>query len=217
MKHEEALELLPWFASDSLDADERDAVQLHVDECRKCASELVELRLVHSAVAQDGAEEPAYNPKIVSVVLQRIDALEADQQASPPKSKVTSLMSRLNARLQWSATPQSARFALAAQLVMVVGLAAVLLLRSPAVPIEYGTLSGPASTDTGARFSVVFRDDISVAQLNQTLAQLQLRIVGGPSALGVYTLATAASADRASVRQQLESSGLTTFVAPVPK
>jgi len=214
MKHAEALELLPWFAADSLDAAERDAVQTHVAECRECANELVELRLVHAAVAEDGAEEPSYDPNLVSVVLRRIDQLEADESTTP---RVTSLFSRLGTRLQWAATPRFARLALAAQLIMVIGLAAVLLLRTPIASTEYGTLSGTTPAASGNRFSVVFRDNVSVDQLNHTLAPLQLSIVAGPSALGLYTVAATADIEPTLVLQRLESSGLTTFVAPAPK
>jgi len=217
MKHAEVQELLPWFAAESLDSAEQAAVQSHVDTCVECAGELRELKLVHAAVAEDGADEPSYDPNLVNVVLRRIEQAEADNVTRPRRARVISIVGRLGARMQWAGTPHFARIALAAQMLMVVGLAAVLLLRAPVAPTEYGTLSGGTEVTSGSRFSVVFREGVSMDVLNHTLAQLHLNIVAGPSALGLYTLTSTADGDPALVLERLEASGLTTFVAPVPK
>ena len=57
MTHEEAQELLGAYALDAVDGDERVALEHHVSECVRCASELDGLREVAAALGNQG--EPA--------------------------------------------------------------------------------------------------------------------------------------------------------------
>ncbi|MDE3147334.1 MAG: anti-sigma factor [Acidobacteriota bacterium] len=57
MTHEEAQELLGAYALDAVDGDERAALERHVSECVRCASELDGLREVAAALGNQG--EPA--------------------------------------------------------------------------------------------------------------------------------------------------------------
>ncbi len=60
MEHGEIRELIPAFAIGAVDADERRAVERHVDECAECRHDLEQFRSAHDSMA--AAVEPADLP-----------------------------------------------------------------------------------------------------------------------------------------------------------
>ena len=219
MNIEQARELLPWYATGSLQPDEARAVAAQVAENKELALELEELRLLHDAVAEEGAEEPEFRPQLIQEALQRIDALEAEQTApvardtaSPEDNardnnarennarenvvpitaapRASGRLRRWAASIQWQATPVFARAAMVGQLALITLLATAVLQREPADQVSQ-TLSGPevAAPAVGPRWRVAFNDEVSEQQLRQLLQDNGLQIVAGPSALGIYTVA----------------------------
>jgi hypothetical protein len=86
----------------------------------------------------------------------------------------------------WHGSHPLLRGAFALQLVVILGLAAVLALRPPA---EYQTLSSQAAgAEERTGIAVIFNDGRSEREVRDLLAQLRLRIVDGPSDAGAYTL-----------------------------
>lgn len=218
MKHEEANDLLSWYATGTLDTTESDAVEAHVADCAECGAELTELRFLHVAVAEDGGEEPAFRPELVQNALAQIDREARDvRRGEGFLAGLAEQFSAFAERFAWSGTPVFARYALAGQLVLVVGLAAILVLQQP-VEQEYGTLSGGAGqTDQLVRYSLVFAPEVSESDLRLLLQESEVELVAGPSSLGVYTIGVRAALDQTTVLARLRASELIAFVEPVPK
>jgi hypothetical protein len=229
MKHEDIVELLPWYAAGSLEPEEAQAIETHLASCSsseraELLEELDELKLVHSAVSVDGAEEPAFRPGLIQSALLQIEAMEAAEQQGDTKSapgllaQLSRGLNELMARLQWATTPRFARIAVIGQLAVVVGLAAALALQKPDKQ-PYDVLSGQQATPAfdGPQYSVTFNPELDHAAITAFLVERDLRVVGGPSALGVYTVAPRDAADEAGLLEQLNASPVTTFVAPVPR
>jgi hypothetical protein len=218
MKHEEANDLLSWYATGTLDATESEAVEAHVVDCTRCGAELAELRFLHVAVAEDGAEEPAFRPELIQNALAQIDREARDERSSDGVlAPLAGWFNTFAARFAWSGTPAFARYALVGQLALVVGLAAVLVLRQP-VEQEYGTLSGGApQTDQIVRYSLVFAPEVREGDLRLLLQEVEAELVAGPSSLGVYTIGVRAEVDQETVLARLRDSELIAFVEPVPK
>lgn len=230
MKHEDVLELLPWYATGSLEPEDARAVEDHLASCSSAErtelmAELDELKLIHSAVSADGPEEPTFRPGLIQSALLEIEAMEAAEQREAvethrtgPWARLKDAFSELSASLQWSATPRFARVAVISQLALVIGLAAALTLRAPE-ETEYGVLSGQGAgtPSSGPLFSVVFEPEAAHSAITTFLVEQNLTVVAGPSALGVYTVSAAREAEPEALMKTLEASPLTTFVAPVPK
>ena len=83
MNRLEAEQLLPWFVAGSLDSAEADAVQAFIDSGEIPQSQLEELALFAESVAETGAEEPAYDPAILTRAMQQLDQLEQAQPDEP--------------------------------------------------------------------------------------------------------------------------------------
>jgi hypothetical protein len=216
MKHEDIVELLPWYAAGSLEPEEAQAIETHLASCSsseraELLEELDELKLVHSAVSVDGAEEPAFRPGLIQSALLQIEAMEAAEQQGDTKSapgllaQLSRGLNELMARLQWATTPRFAR------------IAALALQKPDKQP--YDVLSGQQATPAfdGPQYSVTFNPELDHAAITAFLVERDLRVVGGPSALGVYTVAPRDAADEAGLLEQLNASPVTTFVAPVPR
>ena len=78
MTHEQAIELLPWFVNESLDAGEHEAVQAHASGCVICRREIEELEVLQRSIREAPAleEMPAADMRRINA---RIDAqLERD-------------------------------------------------------------------------------------------------------------------------------------------
>jgi hypothetical protein len=225
MTHEDALALLPWYATESLEPSERDAVAAHVEGCVTCASELAELRLLDEAVSEVGSEEPAYRPALLDETMTRIERLERIEQAQATvraNFRMPTLFERARARLavflesfSWGALPAYARVAIVVQFVLLVALAAA-LVRTP-TEVAYETAAGPALTTEGARFSVGFEPDATLSDVAALLERSSATIVAGPSSLGLYTVAVTDGAESASFVERARASGLVTYVAAVPE
>ena len=68
MNRQEAEELLPWFVAGALDAEETRAVQAFIDSGEISAEELESVSALATTVAASAADEPAYDPGILSAL-----------------------------------------------------------------------------------------------------------------------------------------------------
>lgn len=81
------------------------------------------------------------------------------------------------------------RVAAAAGVLMVVGLQTAILLRQHGDE-RYSPLSGTTTVPADAwRLQVRFADSATMADINALLQRLDARVIGGPSAIGIYELA----------------------------
>jgi hypothetical protein len=188
--HREVWELLPWYANDTLEGRERQAVETHLLTCASCQAELKRCRDIGTAVHAAGQTAWSPSPDHFSRLLARIDAAEArGDQDGGWWDRLRAQFARPLLALQ--SMPRLVRWALAAQGAMILLLAGVLVWQEPfsSGPL-YRTLSdGSDQVPQGqVHIQVVFAEDITEKELRALLTSLEGTIVKGPSALGVYTV-----------------------------
>lgn len=221
MNHSEAEELLPWFAAGTLEARETSAVEAHVVDCERCATELHELGHLLDAVAEQGAEEPAYNPEILTAALKQIDAMVArDEQEitvreAPGRSGLRALLQNLVEKLQWSLTPPMARIAIGAQFVLALGLGLVLAFGAGEND-ERGAY-GVVGMENQGDYTLGFAPGVTELQIRTLLLESNATIIAGPSSLGFYVIDIDNSSDETAAIAKIRASGLSAFLEPVPR
>lgn len=88
-------------------------------------------------------------------------------------------------------------------------------LGSPDEPARFVTATGPAAVDVaGPSVRVAFAPDANEEAIRTLLRSTGARIVDGPSALGLYTLAFEGEAERASAIEEYAASGAVDLVDP---
>lgn len=206
-QHEEAWELLPWYVNGTLEDPERKAVADHISMCATCEGELARCRAIASVVRSSKMTAWTPSPERVARMMARIDRQRPLTDAEHWRLRIRDWIEK--SRLAFQQTPLSLRLALAAQSMVIVLLAAVIILNlapSIAPPLAYRTLSRvEQNAVTGldpdsVHISVVFADDITERELRALLSTVQGMIVAGPSPMGVYTVAVPASGGERAVR-----------------
>src|SRR5262245_56567008 len=191
-RHREVAGLLPWYVNGTLAGRDFAVVAAHLAGCPACRDEVAQCQTL--AAAFQSAPDAAWTPAAgrLERVLASIERLEADRRPTGWRAW-SRAMESLRDLLQ--ATPGPMRWALAAQaalLVLLVVLAAgpgVLARRAP-----YQTLADGGRAQPGqGQINIVFAEDITERELRTLLGRVQGKIVDGPSAIGVYTVAVQAS------------------------
>ena len=172
--HDEAEELLPWYATGQLDAADRKRVDSHLSSCASCRRQL--------ALERQWIDEfQAITPEVESGwtrLKARID--------SPSPVAVRSQPRRAGALAEfWALLSRPAIAGLAvAQLAFVVLAGSVLLsLSRPA----YHAL-GSAPPSAGGNVIVMFRADTTVEEVQGVLKAAHASIVDGPTSADAYLL-----------------------------
>ena len=197
--HQEAWELLPWYVNGTLESDERQAVEVHLERCPLCRSELAASRDLAFAVR--ATEE---SPQAVDLRLERLlDRLgpPAAAQSAQPRAARRHRGDPLRPAVRWVLALQAA-----ALLVLTLGLGS-LLARQPPGPTAAGfrTLAAapveavpPVHAPT---VRAVFSPTASEAELRHLLLAVEARLIDGPSAAGVYTLQLVGEAPEAALER----------------
>jgi anti-sigma factor RsiW len=168
--HDEAEELLPWYATGQLDPEQRALVEQHLLTCARCERQLaLERRLI------DQFREMA--PEVESGwarLRARIDA------PAPVRPRRPSAFAEFWAFLR---RPAVAGFA-AAQLAFVIVAGGTLVSLSRP---DYHAL-GSAPAPAAANVIVIFRADATEGDVRDVLKAAGASIVGGPTAANAYLL-----------------------------
>ncbi len=169
--HQKYLELLPWYANDTLAGAEREALKAHLGECLSCRAALNdELRLRSLVAGQQG--DPLGVRHGVAELQRRIDRRES--------------------RVRRRASHPLPAFGYAAAVVACVAVVLALLILPDdpariASDESFGTLSDVAGFEAN-RIDVVLSAEPDAAALEQFLADFEGRVVSGPSDIGRYTI-----------------------------
>jgi hypothetical protein len=131
LTHEEAAEMLGAYALDAVDADEREAVERHLDECPRCRAEVADHRLVASFLGSAGGRAPDG----------LWDRISGSLEEAPPELRLAPVVP-LTDRRSVSLRVGAAAVAVAAAVIAVLG-AEVLHLNH-----QVDHLAGPSRTDT---------------------------------------------------------------------
>ncbi len=183
--HEQAMELLPWLVNNSLSEDERGAVLEHAKSCVACRREMLQLENLRDSIkCLSGSEAvPAPDMRNINARIDRF--IERQNLARRSLLWVGGFFDR-----PW-------RTAYAVQTVLLVVLAAALLWpdipdtsNTPDTPkAGFTTLTQSRELAVGHYVRAVFSPELTAAELQALLDDLQLAIVDGPTDRGVYTLA----------------------------
>jgi anti-sigma factor RsiW len=167
--HDEAEELLPWYATGQLDSAERARVERHLYSCDSCRRQLaVERRLID--------EFQSMAPEVDSGWSRLRARIEPPQPVRPRKP---GFFEDLGALIRRPAVA-----ALAAAQLAIVGFGGVLVSLSQPAYHALGSAPAPAS----ANVIVIFRADATEEDVRDALNAVGASIIGGPTAADAYLL-----------------------------
>jgi anti-sigma-K factor RskA len=168
--HDEAEELLPWYATGQLDAADRALVERHLLSCGNCREQLaVERRLID--------EFQAMAPEVESGWVRLRGRIDTPVQvARAPKQPFAELWAVLT-------RPAVAAIAVAQLAFVVIAGGALLSLSRPA----YHVL-GSAPVPADANVIVIFDADTTEGEMRGALGAAGASIVGGPTSADAYLL-----------------------------
>lgn len=177
--HRAADEALPWLVNGTLKGSELAAVEQHVRECARCQREVELLRQVQAVCTADGP---------------RLDATRSYRRLRTRiarRPRVGALADRLHSLLRpWWRAPRWARWAIAAEFAGIIALVAW-LAPPPGGDVDapYRTLGAPVSSSTPVgSIAVVFRPEITEAELRHIVEKAGARVIDGPTESNAYLL-----------------------------
>jgi hypothetical protein len=188
MTHAEAEELLPWLVNGSLSGAEAQALRDHLDGCAACRSALRAEQRLAAAVARRDPRDQAEE-----ATWRRLRSRIAPEPRLPATVR----------RAAWAVLP------LAAALL----LAAVLL---PAVRAPFVTVTAPEPPLAQAMLRASLVAGAAPEATAALFAANGLRVVAGPSAGGVYTLAAPSQAAAEAAAAALRASPLVGVIETAP-
>jgi hypothetical protein len=176
--HKVADVLLPWFVNGTLEKDELAFVQEHLSACLRCQREVQWLRELRAACV-DGEATPG-----ASTVFRNLRRQLDEPRAGRGKG---GSLSRL-----WRRAPSWSRWAMAAQLAVIVALGAALVPATDG-PALYRTLGARnAAAPTTGTLVVVFDPTTTESDLRRILRKAGARVADGPTETNAYVLKVAA-------------------------
>ena len=187
--HPEVWALLPWVVNGTLEGDERRTVEECLATCPSCRAELARCHVV--AAAMLAAPAPTCSPSTadVSRILARAGAAN---DSEPP---ITAWWGRRRDQIRralaaLTPTPPVLRWAFAVESALVLLLASLVVWQAISPAPVYRTLARSGDHAGGARLQIriAFAEDMTERELRALLTSVGGTLVGGPSALGIYTV-----------------------------
>ena len=173
--HRTVQTLLPWFANQTLSADEAEHVRQHVAQCPRCQADAFVQEAMRTAAAS--VDTPV---------------LDVDRGWAAMRARLAPARRAVHAQAQSSWWPRFGWPVLAgAQAIALAVLAIVVVVRSAPQDAEYRAL-GSAPPSATANALIVFRGDATEAQVRDALRQSHARIVDGPTVTDAYLITLAA-------------------------
>lgn len=196
-EHREAEELLPWYATGQLEADERRKVEEHLDSCGHCRRQLgEEKRMIEGFHALEPQIEAGWS---------RMRARIAAERQPRPFTRA--------ANDAWTILRRPSVAMLAAAQFAFLLLAAGLML-SLSRPSYQALGSGTAPASANA--IVMFKPDATERQMRQALEASGATLVGGPTDADAYLLHVEASA-RDSALARLRANHQVDLAQPIDR
>jgi hypothetical protein len=174
LRHRQAWDLIPWVVNGRAGLQEQAALQAHLRACADCREEYEFQKRLHDHMNTD-AGQAGDAPAALRRLHARIEASMIGSGSSNSRER-----------------SRTARLLAAAVVVETIALSALggarwLQRDTPVAP--YHTLSAPEAPTAPASIRAVLSPQMTVAQVQQLLAQAHLQIVAGPTEAGVYSLA----------------------------
>lgn len=191
--HDDACALLPWYVTGRLDAEDMARVEAHLPTCAQCQVDLAGERRLQAALAD---LDEATGDADAGFAALRGQLTPRTQAGSAPRRTRTQQIGR-----QWRKSAPWLRWAVAAELALLVLAGAALTITHQPKPAPVYRTLGAAPDPMAANIVVVFRPDIRESELRRTLRDDDARLVGGPTAADAYLLHVDAAARAATVER----------------
>ena len=194
--HEEAEELLPWYATGRLDSADRARIESHLAACARCQRQLkAERRLVE--------EFRTISPEVDLGWARLRDRIES------PERRRWSLFTKAIADLRQLSRPAVAALLTVGVAITVSATALMTSMDQPA----YQALGSPAFSES-ANIIVIFRADTTEADMRNALRTSGASLVGGPTSADAYLLHVQPQA-RPSALERLRGNDDVTLAEPI--
>ncbi|HVS13158.1 MAG TPA: zf-HC2 domain-containing protein [Thermoanaerobaculia bacterium] len=208
-EHHRLRELLPWYVAGALDEEEQARCVGHLERCAECRDAVAEEVALREAVRATATPRLAPHPTSFRRVLEVIETAGS-----------RGLVARARRLLAGPLlTPRRLRLA---ALVIAQNVALVLIVLALARPAEEAADAPRFETravedaTSSPRLRLVFREDVALWEIVDLLRELDLELVGGPSAVGAFEIAIPAGRAPASVAAALRRDARVRLVAGAP-
>ena len=210
----EVLAAIPWYPDD-LSREEREAVDSHASECLDCRREL-EARLVDP---EQEAEWPTPEPRATFTrVMAHVELGEAESlrewARAPRRTRAVRWLRESEVRVPGFAQPVSVSrgLSVAASFGAAVAAASLFFGAGP-------NGSDPSPTPTAVhreapRIDVVFRGDLTLAEMAGAIEGIHGDIVAGPTPRGLYRIALPLGTNPDTAAQALSDAGVAVYSEP---
>jgi anti-sigma factor RsiW len=194
--HEEVQQLLPWFVTGTLSAEDRELAEAHLAECAECRAELEEEQKLANSIAT-----------LPVTVDSSWEAMEKRLNAEPSfKPRQATGLWRRQVPLGWAVlSPLAAAAAVAVLFIDVIP-------RQPTND-QYRAL-GARSASQSANVVVLFAPDTEEQTMRSLLESADARLVDGPTETGAYLLRVE-SGKREQALKELRDNGAITLAEPI--
>jgi hypothetical protein len=174
LSHSQAFELLPWLVNGTLTGSELACVQMHVRDCLACRLAVREQQQLRVTIQEQ--------PTVPLSAEQGFDRLlrQMEPTAHAPAARGA------RSALAFAAAPFWARAA-AVAVVFAAGGGTWFALRDGAREGEFATLARDAAL-ADVRLDIIFATSVVEGDMRALVNEVNGTIVGGPSALGRYTI-----------------------------
>jgi len=184
--HEYCWSLLPWFVTGRVSASDAQRIERHLLECPACQIELEQQRQLCDAFRRD---DPVMLAPQAS-----LQKLMAKIDASVPDAPLEALETPSAERHALRSTRRAPHWLAIAAAIQTVAIAALLTIvwrqtASEMTAPRFTTMTSAAATRTDhAMVRIVFKPDMTTAQLQSLLHANDAQVLAGPTEAGVYTL-----------------------------
>lgn len=201
---EAILAAIPWYP-DGLTREERGDVEAHAADCRACRAELAFLL---------GEEAPAVDvPDSETVYARLLERIAESDEAEPPGAEPVG-PSRLRRFSELARGPVSMAAGLMVALVSGMLTSGVIWTVRVVPAYETAAASTPGVESGGSYLQIVFEEDATAAEMNESVRAVRGTVVSGPTPRGVYRVRLAPGSDVRAAARMLrgEERGVVAFV-----
>jgi hypothetical protein len=202
----------------TLEGQDRSAIEERLATCPSCRAELARCHVVAAAVLAAPARTWSPSPADVSRILARASAVD------DPEPPLTAWWGRRRGQIRralaaLAPTPPILRWAFGVQGALVVLLASLVVWQATTPAPVYRTLARSAdhADEAHLQIDVAFAEDMTERELRTVLTSVGGTLVGGPSALGIYTVRIDPSSGTLAVAlEKLRAHGQVRLAEPSP-
>jgi hypothetical protein len=201
-RHQEALNLLPWYATGAIEPADRVKVEAHLSDCASCREELATEHQLRAAIADlplDACLGFAEFRRRIEITPPRA----AQRRPHPRRSAIGA-----PDRSGWTGWGIAAQVA---TVLLFVGVAFPAMQK----PAEYRTL-GSAPRHPEGNMVVMFGPNMSEQTMRQLMESIGASLVEGPTSTGVYVLSVALNR-RAAALAELRARSDVTLAQPIDR